>query len=409
MTRATWGDQATAPAVVVGLDSITGLQTARILAQRGVPVIGVASNLKHFACRTKVVREVIRASTSCTQLIDALEQLATRLPRRAVLYPCKDASVLAIARGRDRLEAGYHVVLPRTATLEMLLDKTQFYYFAKQANLPVPHTVLLHTRADAERAAAEMEYPCVLKPSVRTPEWEDRSRQKAYLIESAQDLLSGYDRWRPWADVLMAQQWIEGADNELFSCNCYFDRNSEPVVAFVARKLRQWPPRIGNSCLGEECRNDEVLELTVNAFRTAGFHGLGYLEVKRDSRTGRQYIIEANVGRPTGRSAIAEAGGVELLYSMYADTVGMPLPGGLRQQYRGVKWIYWRKDLLSAFHYWRRGELTIGQWWRSVRGKKACAVLSWSDPMPFLADLAATARKVWRRRNGQRADSTNDA
>ena len=29
-------------AIVIGLDSITGLQTARILSQRGVPVIGIA-------------------------------------------------------------------------------------------------------------------------------------------------------------------------------------------------------------------------------------------------------------------------------------------------------------------------------------------------------------------------------
>ena len=40
---------------------------------------------------------------------------------------------------------------------------------------------------------------------------------------------------------------------------------------------------------------------------------LGYVEAKRDVRTGRHYLIEPNIGRPTGRSAIAEAGGVELL------------------------------------------------------------------------------------------------
>jgi D-aspartate ligase len=187
----------------------------------------------------------------------------------------------------------------------------------------------------------------------------------------------------------MVQEWIEGGDSELYSCNCYFNQQSQPVVTFVARKLRQWPPRTGTSCLGEECRNDTVLDLTVRLFREAGYYGLGYLEVKRDVRTGKHYVIEANVGRPTGRSAIAEAGGVDLLYAKYRDTVGLPLPRNLEQKYLGAKWIFWRQDLRSAFYYWRRGELTLTQWVSSLRGRKACAVLSLTDPGPFVADLKA--------------------
>lgn len=71
--------------------------------------------------------------------------------------------------------------------------------------------------------------------------------------------------------------------------------------------------------------------------------------MKRDPETGRQYAIEANVGRPTGRSAIAEAGGVELLHTMYCDVAGLPLPNGRTQTYKGTKWIDVRHDLQSAF------------------------------------------------------------
>ena len=65
--------------------------------------------------------------------------------------------------------------------------------------------------------------------------------------------------------------------------------------------------------MGQECYNDEVLEETLRLFSRVGYHGLGYLEMKRDQRTGRHYILEANVGRPTVRSAIAEGGGVALV------------------------------------------------------------------------------------------------
>jgi predicted ATP-grasp superfamily ATP-dependent carboligase len=234
----------------------------------------------------------------------------------------------------------------------------------------------------------------VLKPALRTPQWEAHTSSKVYRIESPAQLLETYDRCRGWTDALMVQQWIEGPDSELYSCNCYYNRHGEPVTSFVARKLRQWPPRTGVSCLGEECRNDVVRELTLRVFGRAGYHGLGYLEVKRDVRTGAHYAIEANVGRPTGRSAIAEAGGVELLYAMYCDTVGLPLPSGLEQRYVGAKWIFWRQDIRSAWYYWRQGELTLLDWARSWRGRKVDAVISWSDPAPFVADVLHSVRTL---------------
>ena len=101
------------------------------------------------------------------------------------------------------------------------------------------------------------------------------------------------------------------------------------------------------------------------------------MEMKRDQRTGKHYIIEPNIGRPTGRSAIAEAGGVELLYTKYCDLVNLPLPTNREQKYEGVKWIYFMHDIQSSFYYWRRGELTIRDWWQSIRGSKNDAVFSW--------------------------------
>jgi len=379
-------------AVVVGLDCITGLQTARLLSQRGVTVIAVATDRRHYCCRTRVCRQILTADKSSEDLLRCLEELGPSLPQKAVLFPCTDMSVLMISRGRERLRPWYHVMLGDPQVIEMLVDKIRFIRFACEKGLPIPRTAILNNRDDAEQAVARLPFPCVLKPPVKTPEWEANTRVKAYQVASRDALLPLYDRCSAWSDTLLLQEWIEGPESELYSCNAYFDAHSNPLVTFVARKLRQWPPGTGTSCLGEECRNDGVLQETVRLFQTAGFHGLAYLEMKRDARTGELVIIEPNVGRPTGRSAIAEAGGVELVYTMYCDATGRPLPEARQQQYRGVKWIYWRRDLQSSWHYWRGGQLTLRQWWRSWRGPKGCAVFSWSDPGPFLADFTRAAR-----------------
>ena len=88
---------------------------------------------------------------------------------------------------------------------------------------------------------------------------------------------------------------------------------------------------------------------------------------------------------------------MELLYTMYCDTLGWDLPANLGQRYQGVKWIHLHYDLRSALHYWRRGELTLGEWWQSWRGRKTYAVFSWSDPGPFIGDVLSTLARGARR------------
>jgi predicted ATP-grasp superfamily ATP-dependent carboligase len=384
-----------APAVVVGLDCITGLQTARILAARGVPVIGIARDPDHFACRTRVCAQAYRAETAGPALIEALERLAPSLAAPAVLYPCTDDAVLALSRERERVQASYRLVLPDAHVVESLVDKVRFLELAERIGLPIPRSFVIRDRAAAEAAAAGLAYPAVVKPPYKSPAWQQATREKAFKVRDGAELLAIHERYAPLAPVLIAQEWIDGAESELYSCNCYYGREGRPLAAFVARKLRQWPPETGTSSLGEEVRNDDVLRATLQLFDAVGYRGLGYVEMKRDARSGRQLVIEPNVGRPTGRSAIAEAGGVELLYTMYCDATGQPLPEARVQRYVGARWIYWRHDLQAAFAAWRRGELGLRDWARSWRGRKAEAVFSWSDPGPFAADLSRAASRAF--------------
>ena len=376
-----------APVIVIGLDCITGLQTARILAARGVPVIGIAKDMEHFSCRTRVCERIVQADIGTPALIPVLVELASSLETHAVLCPCTDAAVLVLSSHREKLEQDYLLALPEADVVEMLIDKVRFIEFAGKHDLAIPQTFLLRDQSDAERAARELSFPCVVKPPMKSARWLQHTKAKAYKVEDAREFLELYERCQDWAELLMAQQWVAGGEGNLFSCNCYYSTEGKSLATFIARKIRQWPPQTGTSCLGEEVRNDEVLKETLALFDRVGYRGLGYVEIKRDENSGRHYIIEPNIGRPTGRSAIAEAGGVELLYTMYCDLTGLPLPEKREQHYGSVKWIYWRNDLRSAWHYWRKGEITLSQVLHSWRGKKACAVFSWSDPMPFIADF----------------------
>jgi D-aspartate ligase len=401
------GTEATAPAVLVGLDSMQGLQAARILHARGVPVIAFAKDPNNAACRTNVCREIRITKTRSEELISDLENLGRTLGEKAVLFPCEDQNVRLISRYRSTLEPWFHIALPPPDTVEMLMDKTRFYRYAIDEGLPIPPTYFLKTREDLESALHSLAFPAILKPSnSATRLWEKNCMFSAFKIEDEDELFTVYERYRDFTDVMILQEWIAGPDSNLFSCNTYFGTDGEPLVTFVARKVRQWPPHIGKSSLGVECRSEAVEQETLRLFRGVGYRGLGYVEFKLDERNGRQYIVEPNVGRPTGRSAIAEAGGVELLYTMYCDLTGLPLPENREQKYVGAKWIHLRRDLQSALYYWRRGDLTISQWLQSWRGHKAYALFSLRDPRPFLSDTWRVVRTMMSSEERRRRDWT---
>ncbi|HET9842187.1 MAG TPA: hypothetical protein VFQ01_09295 [Nocardioides sp.] len=386
-------------AVVVGLDNITGLQTARILADRGVRVYGVAANRRHFGARTNACVQVVESPLSGPALVDTLRRLAPRLgPDRAVLLPCTDGAVWALSLQRDQLLDRFRLPLGDHDGVDLLMDKVRFADHAKMEGLAAPRTEVMRSRADAEKAAEVLAWPSVVKPPVKAEAWLAHTSAKGIPVHSPEELLRTYDRVADWAPVLLAQEWVEGPEDGLFSCNAYFDASGTPLVTFVARKLRQWPPQVGTSASGEECRNDEVLEETLRVFGSVGFHGLAYLEMKRDSRTGEMAIIEPNVGRPTGRSAIAEGGGVELVFTAYCDAAGLPLPQARAQQYVGTTWLDVRRDVQAAAVGIRRGELTPKAWLTSLRGPRTHAIWSARDPRPFVTDLTNVVSSTVRRR-----------
>lgn len=387
------------PAVVIGLDCPTGLQTARVLASRGIPVEGVADDRSHPCARTRACRRVVEAATGSDELLRGLSRLADPSSggSRRVLVPCTDRSVLFLSRHREELGEGDELVLPGPELVEALLDKARFCEVARERGEPIPPTRILRSREDAEAAAAELSFPCGLKPHRKTSAWRGRSTAKVFKAPTPDRLLELYDRCAAWALPLVAQEWIPGPATRHYTCNAYLGSGGVLLAVHVSRKLRQWPRDGGQGCLSESCRGEEVRRLAERLFGSLGFRGLAYLETKRDPVSGEHVILEANVGRPTGRSAAAEACGVELLATMYRDALGRELPRSREQVRQGVKWVHLRHDVQAAVRDVRDGRLGVRDWLRSWRGPRVHALFSFRDPLPFWLDLGRVAARAARR------------
>jgi D-aspartate ligase len=385
--------------VYVGLDSFPALATIRHLSSKGIPVIGIAQDKKDHNCKTNSVKEIIYTDKSSEELIITLEKLGEKFSQKAVLITGEEPNVLVVSRYRERIDKYYHIIMPEKDFVEKLVDKILFIEYAQKTELPIPRSFIIKDDKEIYCAGDEISYPAILKPTIRSPKWVEHTKKKAFKVESKTELVKYYEEYKNFGSGFLVQEWIEGPDTNHYTCNLYFNRNSELLVTFVSKKIRQWPPETGQGSIGIEARNDTVLNETINLFSKLNWKGLGYLDMKFDDRLQKYLIVEPNILRPTGRSTTAEAGGVELIYTMYCDAAGLPLPQNRVQNYGNAKWVHLRRDFQAFLYHNKRGELTFKEWRNSLRGKKSHSLFSLKDPLPFIFDIIRVGKLYMKERN----------
>lgn len=373
-------------AVIIKLDSITGLQTSRILARYGIPVIGIADNPDNFCCRTNSCKQVLTANTSNEELIDILLKLGKELGGKSALFPCSDDSVLTVSRYREALKDLYGFVIADHEIIDLLMDKAKLYQYLTRGGFSIPTTYFVSNKSDLEEISNKVPYPCIVKPPRPTRTWSKYFDKKVLKIRNPEELHAICDNCLRATDIFIIQEWIDGKDSNIYQYYYYFDKNHKPVINYTSRKLRQWPIVLGEASLVENCLNEPVPRESIDIYSNIQYKGIISLEIKIDEKSGKHFIIEPDVARPNTSIGLVEASAVPILYTMYCDALDMPLPPYTAPKHTGVKWISFGRDLLASRAYYNRGELTFKEWLNSIRGVNTFAVLSIRDPVPFIID-----------------------
>lgn len=176
-----------APAVVIKLDSITGLQSARILSGYGIPVIGIVDDPSHFCSRTNCCEEILAGSTTDDALLETLSDIAGRRGICA-LFPCSDESVRVVSRNRESLREHFRFVLPDEHVLDLFMNKVNFYKFALDGGFAIPSTCFPARREDLGEIAGKLRPPYIVKPAEKTGRWIEVFQKKVLRLGSIEEL-----------------------------------------------------------------------------------------------------------------------------------------------------------------------------------------------------------------------------
>jgi len=356
------------PVVVVG-ENLNSLGVLRSLGGRGIELHVVATTRWCSPALSRHARVQIVPSLAGRELVDGLKALAQRLGRRAVLMLCGDAQVDVVNDHRDELAPLFQFTLPPAAMLRTLANKARFQEFALQHGLEVPRTAVIAAGEPVAAALRELALPLVLKPADKVQVLSGHA-ERAVRVEQRAEAEAVAARMLAGAGCVVAQEWIDGEDSDIYFALFVCDRDSRVTGMFCGRKLVCDPPGVGSTglCIDAGEHSAALAREAIRFIQACGYQGIGSVEYKRDRRSGRFVIVEPTVGRSDWQEEIATQCGINLPLQAYLAECGLPpqppQPIGAPQAW-------------SASLFLRRPGLP-----RGVRVRDG--YLRWSDPLPGL-------------------------
>ena len=388
-------DLSATPVVVTPLDNHMGVDIARSLGRRGIPVYGIDHNPRTPGRASRYAQLVVSPDwrRSRQEYIRFLLDFGHKLGRKAVLYGLSDNDVLLISEAREQLSRYYEIVMPSHCTIMKLLTKDGLHQVAQECGIPAPMTVYPQSVDELEETADQLEFPMIIKPTEslywHKPEIAEMLRAsalsghaKVVLCKDKNELLNNYRKIAAYDDRMIVQEVLPGEDSQLVYFASYTNRNSETVAYFAGRKIRIIPVGFGSASYVQTMCDPELISLSLRLLYGVKYQGPSGIEFKYDSRDHRYKLVEVNArfGMWDGLSTKI---GIDLPYVAYRDAIGQPLEP--RHSYpEGVIWVDYFRDLRAFLAYHKMGKISLGEWLRSLRGDKMVATFSWDDPSPLI-------------------------
>jgi D-aspartate ligase len=308
-----------APAVVVDVGWVNGLAAIRSLGRAGVRVLALDHRPSALGFRSRYAKAVVCPDPQDEDaFVSFLAGLGAELEAPAPVFPTHDEPLNAIARGAGRLGGRFLFPFPPWETLSRIQSKRSQLEAAARAGIAVPRWAAPGSAAEARKAAEELDFPVLVKPS-STEGFKRRFGRQAFRCESADEVERGYGQAEEYEPLV--QEVVPGGDESLYSLGSYLAQEGEALGVFCGRKLRQTPPGVGTCRVGEAVWVEEVAEQGLKLLRALEHTGLSQVEFKRDPRDGALKLMEVNP-RLWQWHGLASACGVDLPRIAYEDLTG---------------------------------------------------------------------------------------
>lgn len=390
-------------AIILGANFYTALGAIRSLGRRGVDVYALDY---HFPTAYALASRYVKKKVLCPDvnqdeegLVNFLVELGRSFKDKPVLMATGDSYALMLSRNASLLAEYYLFPDMPEGLLEQIIDKKGLHELAEKHQLQEPKTYLVGPQTDPDKVAADMPYPCIIKPAL-SHMFVKIFRKKCLFANNREELLSALSTALESKLEVMVQEVIPGFDDQMYVYDIYINREGRATHSLTAQKLRQFPINFGSSTLTHHLHDDQIAAIGLDYMKRLNYRGYGEIEFKKHPQTGEFYLIEINA-RLSTLNILCDKCGVEFTYAMYCDLIGEPIPDYHLTE--DQPWAFWHayEDLISVSAYLKTKQLTLGQVIRPwLSHRKAHAILAADDLMPLFAFtrviLSKTIAKIGR-------------
>jgi predicted ATP-grasp superfamily ATP-dependent carboligase len=342
-----------------------------------------------FCARSVVVPDSLESPDS---FASAIVSLAAD-EGASIVLPISEQSLLAILPIRARLSPAV-VPFPDLDVFNALTDKQRLLEEASKLGIAIPRQeVVPHVRSIGSIDFDALSYPIVIKPARSVGEHAGARAKFSVIYAATADELRRKIRLQPAAAFpILLQQRIVGPGIGIFLLLW----DGEQRAQFAHRRISEKPPSGGVSVYRESIPLDEELLARSRALLDQfAWRGVAMVEFKRDSATGKAYLMEVN-GRFWGSLQLAIDAGVDFPRLLVASALGEPVRPQ-KSYLVGVRSRWWWGQVDHLAGRVRRrattpplppgtlsvaravGDLLLGPF----RPRDYEEILWWKDPRPF--------------------------
>ena len=325
-------------------------------------------------------------------LLDKIREQCEHTDSKPILFVTSDAYLKFLGDHFDALKQCCYFPYPEVSMVEALLDKQKSHGAFASVGLPVPDTQAIERGSDL---ALCLKAPIVLKPLVQT-DWTLNceamlvTNQRKVLffgtIETAAKAVSELNSYGP----MVAQSFIPGGDDCLYYYVGYRGQNGKMLASCGNRKISTLQEGMGSETHLVTGSPADVTSLGEHVFEALDIKGVAGVDIKRDARTGKLYVIEVNY-RFGLSDGILLASGLDLP-KLYAEECSgqalLPAVSGIKTTH----WIWLIPDLARCFKspkmlFKRLARLSL---W-ALKGELSINEFPHSDPLSGLRILVKEA------------------
>jgi D-aspartate ligase len=383
------------PVVVLRSHSHGGLNIMKSLGPLGIDVYNVDPDRlapAHYSryCRERFIWDIEHAPDLSSLAFLAL--ISSKIGRKAILIPTTDSTTRFVDRSRPALRDSFLVPEQPAGVVDALCSKKEMYFLARRFGIPTAECSFPESPSDVKSFLDRAQFPVLLKGIDGQRLW-NRTRKKMFIVRNPDELIRTYCYAEdPASPNLMIQEYIPGGDDTIWMFNGYFDSDSECLVGFTGKKIRQCPIHTGSTSLGICLANQAVEQSTRRFMKVLGYRGILDIGYRYDARDGLYKVLDVNPRIGATFRLFVGANGMDVARALYLDLTGQPVVHSPAKE--GRKWIVEDLDLASSCRYYREGGLTISQWVKSLRGVDEAAFLSLRDPLPTLFMLMNGSKEL---------------